>query len=85
MRIPLKLLYARGVLIRCEVDSDMDPNDYQIIGIGCDVSSELSVQQAYRRTMDTFGRIDSVVASAGAWCILPLTGLKYSLSVPRYR
>ena len=44
----------------------MDPKDYQIIGIGCDVSSELSVQQAYRRTMDTFGRIDSVVASAGA-------------------
>ena len=55
-----------SVLIRCEVDSDMEPSDYNIIGIGCDVSSELSVQQAYRRVMDRYGRIDSVVASAGA-------------------
>ena len=48
----------------------MDPADYSVIGIGCDVSSELSVQQAYRRTMDTYGRIDSVVASAGARALL---------------
>lgn len=48
----------------------MDQEDYKIIGIGCDVSSELSVQQAYRRTMDIYGRIDSVVASAGACAIL---------------
>ncbi|EPS99049.1 NAD-binding protein [Fomitopsis schrenkii] len=47
------------------VDSDMEPSDYNFIGIGCDVSSELSVQQAYRRVMDRYGRIDSVVASAG--------------------
>lgn len=44
----------------------MEPSDYNYIGIGCDVSSELSVQQAYRRVMDRYGRIDSVVASAGA-------------------
>lgn len=43
----------------------MEPGDYNVIGIGCDVSSELSVQQAFRRVMDTYGRIDSVVASAG--------------------
>ncbi len=43
----------------------MDPADYNVIGIGCDVSSELSVQQAFRRVMDTYGRVDSVVASAG--------------------
>lgn len=55
-----------AVLIRCEVDSDMIPSDYRIMGIGCDVSSELSVHQAFRRVMDTYGRIDSVVASAGA-------------------
>ena len=54
------------MLIRCEVDSDMDPSDYNIIGIGCDVSSEFSVQQAFRRMMDEYGRVDSVVASAGA-------------------
>ncbi|RPD66464.1 NAD-P-binding protein [Lentinus tigrinus ALCF2SS1-7] len=47
------------------VDSEMEPSDYRIMGIGCDVSSELSVQQAFRRVMDTYGRIDSVVASAG--------------------
>ncbi|KAI0094066.1 NAD-P-binding protein [Irpex rosettiformis] len=47
------------------VDSDMSPEDYSVIGIGCDVSSELSVQQAFRKVMDTYGRIDSVVASAG--------------------
>ena len=53
------------LLIRCEVDSDFDPNDYRVIGIGCDVSSELSVHLAYRRVMDTYGRVDSVIASAG--------------------
>ncbi|KAI0723906.1 NAD(P)-binding protein [Cerioporus squamosus] len=47
------------------VDSEMVPSDYRVIGVGCDVSSELSVQQAFRRVMDTYGRIDSVVASAG--------------------
>ncbi|KAI0780600.1 NAD-P-binding protein [Trametes elegans] len=47
------------------VDSEMDPSDYRVIGLGCDVSSELSVQQAFRRVMDTYGRVDSVVASAG--------------------
>jgi NAD(P)-dependent dehydrogenase (short-subunit alcohol dehydrogenase family) len=55
------------MLIRREVDSDMDAKDYNIIGIGCDVSSEFSVQQAFRRTMDTYGRVDSVVASAGTF------------------
>ena len=35
----------------------------------CDVSSELSVQQAFRKVMDTYGRIDSVVASAGPFSI----------------
>lgn len=44
----------------------MEPSDYRVMGIGCDVSSELSVQQAFRRVMDNYGRIDSVVASAGA-------------------
>lgn len=53
-------------LIRCEVDSTMEPTDYRVMGLGCDVSSELSVQQAFRKVMDTYGRIDSVVASAGA-------------------
>ncbi|KAF8205714.1 hypothetical protein K438DRAFT_1578982 [Mycena galopus ATCC 62051] len=36
-----------------------------IIGVECDVSSEQAVQKAYAEIMSTFGRIDSVVASAG--------------------
>lgn len=38
-----------------------------IIGVGCDVSSEVSVQKAFKLATDEFGRIDSVVASAGAF------------------
>ncbi|THG99986.1 hypothetical protein EW026_g2469 [Hermanssonia centrifuga] len=47
------------------IKHEMNAEDYNIIGIGCDVSSELSVQQAFRRVVDTYGRVDSVVASAG--------------------
>jgi len=39
--------------------------EIKFIGIECDVSSELSLQQAFIRIIDTFGRIDAVVASAG--------------------
>jgi len=44
---------------------DLKPEDLNVIGVECDVSSERSVQKAYQQVMDTFGRIDSVVASAG--------------------
>ncbi|KAJ3918252.1 NAD(P)-binding protein [Lentinula edodes] len=47
------------------VNSDLKKEDVKIIGIECDVSSELSVQRAYAETINTFGRVDSVVASAG--------------------
>ncbi|KAF9227740.1 NAD(P)-binding protein [Gyrodon lividus] len=47
------------------VNSDMKPEDFKVIGVECDVSSELSVQKAFETVMDTYGRIDSVVASAG--------------------
>ncbi|KAJ7685576.1 hypothetical protein DFH06DRAFT_46760 [Mycena polygramma] len=46
-------------------NSDMDPEGFNIIGVECDVSSERAVQKAYADVMSTFGRIDSVVASAG--------------------
>ncbi|KAF9246369.1 hypothetical protein BU15DRAFT_85141 [Melanogaster broomeanus] len=45
--------------------SDLTPEELKVIGVGCDVSSELSVQKAFETVMDTYGRIDSVVASAG--------------------
>ncbi|KAG1832642.1 hypothetical protein EV424DRAFT_1367481 [Suillus variegatus] len=47
------------------LNSDMTPEDFNVIGVGCDVSSELSVQRAFEHVMDTYGRLDSVVASAG--------------------
>jgi len=43
----------------------VNPEEVKIIGLACDVSSEQSVQKAYAEIMSTFGRIDSVVASAG--------------------
>ncbi len=41
--------------------------DAKVIGIECDVASQESVQHAYSRALDTFHRIDSVVASAGKY------------------
>jgi NAD(P)-dependent dehydrogenase (short-subunit alcohol dehydrogenase family) len=61
----------------------MKPEDFKIIGLECDVSSERSVQKAYEKVMDTFGRIDSVVASAGmatthqTWFHLPSFVARY--------
>ncbi|EIW84834.1 NAD(P)-binding protein [Coniophora puteana RWD-64-598 SS2] len=49
----------------CAANSDYAPSDFNIIGVGCDVSSELSVQKAFETVMDTYGKVDSVVASAG--------------------
>lgn len=48
-----------------QVNSDMEPSDFNVIGVECDVSSEHSVQKAFGETIERFGRIDSVVASAG--------------------
>ncbi|KAL1678618.1 hypothetical protein EV122DRAFT_264528, partial [Schizophyllum commune] len=47
------------------VNSDLKPEDVKIIGVECDVSSERSVQKAFATVTSTFGRVDSVVASAG--------------------
>ncbi|KAL1744354.1 hypothetical protein HDZ31DRAFT_38863 [Schizophyllum fasciatum] len=47
------------------VNSDLKPDDVKIIGVECDVSSERSVQKAFATVTSTFGRVDSVVASAG--------------------
>ncbi|KAJ7749533.1 hypothetical protein DFH07DRAFT_553923 [Mycena maculata] len=46
-------------------NTDANPEEVNIIGVECDVSSEKSVQKAYADVMSTYGRIDSVVASAG--------------------
>jgi len=56
---------ANALVAESCVNSDLKPEDLNVIGVECDVSSERSVQKAYQQVMDTFGRIDSVVASAG--------------------
>lgn len=48
-----------------QANSDVNPEKVNIIGVECDVSSEQAVQKAYAKIMATYGRIDSVVASAG--------------------
>ncbi|KAK7467469.1 hypothetical protein VKT23_004522 [Stygiomarasmius scandens] len=47
------------------VSSGARREDVNFIGIGCDVSSELSVQKAFSEVMNTYGKVDTVVASAG--------------------
>ncbi|THU88610.1 NAD(P)-binding protein [Dendrothele bispora CBS 962.96] len=47
------------------VNSGAKEEDLKFIGIGCDVSSELSVQKAFAEVMNTYGQVDSVIASAG--------------------
>ncbi|KAG7092843.1 hypothetical protein E1B28_009157 [Marasmius oreades] len=47
------------------VNSDVKKEDVKIIGVKCDVSSETAVQKAFAEVIETFGRVDSVVASAG--------------------
>ncbi|KAI0256456.1 NAD(P)-binding protein [Lactifluus subvellereus] len=41
------------------------PDALKIVGLECDVSSEVSVCKAFTRTLEVFGRVDAVVASAG--------------------
>ncbi|KAI0317569.1 NAD(P)-binding protein [Amylostereum chailletii] len=49
----------------CLEHGGLKPTDFNIIGVECDVSSERSVQKAFGETIETFGRVDAVVASAG--------------------
>ncbi|KAG5647312.1 hypothetical protein DXG03_000850 [Asterophora parasitica] len=56
---------AANELTAYAVDGGGHVEDINFIGIECDVSSELSVQKAYAQIIQKFGRIDSVVASAG--------------------
>ena len=41
----------------------------EILGLACDVSSEASVEAAFKDVIEKFGQIDAVVASAGAFHI----------------
>jgi len=46
-------------------NSDLELGDIDVLGVECDVSSEQSVQKAFDDVVGRFGRVDSVVASAG--------------------
>ena len=37
----------------------------KVLGLECDVTSETSVEKAFTRTIETFGRVDVAVAAAG--------------------
>ncbi|KAF9256831.1 NAD(P)-binding protein [Marasmius fiardii PR-910] len=56
---------AEELTSMARVNSDANPEDVKIIGVECDVSSEISVQKAFAEVVQTFGRVDCVVASAG--------------------
>jgi len=58
---------ANGDTFKVNGDTDQANGDakFKFIGIGCDVSSELDVKKAFARVLETFGRLDAVVASAG--------------------
>ncbi|KAH9180304.1 hypothetical protein EDB89DRAFT_1840962 [Lactarius sanguifluus] len=43
----------------------LEDDTLKVIGLECDVSSEASTEKAFTRTIETFGRVDVVVASAG--------------------
>lgn len=44
---------------------EVKEGELDIIGVECDVSSEISVQKAFGEVMDKFGKVNAVVASAG--------------------
>ncbi|KAF8275270.1 hypothetical protein EI94DRAFT_1768528 [Lactarius quietus] len=47
-----------------EASEDLKGDTPKVVGLECDVSSEACVEKAFTRTIETFGRVDVVVASA---------------------
>lgn len=54
-------------------ENGIDPNGLELIGVECDVASEDSVKNAFDQIKKRFGRVDAVVASAGAIVIHSVT------------
>ena len=48
-----------------EASEHLEDDTLKVVGLECDVSSEASMEKAFTRTIETFGRVDVVVASAG--------------------
>jgi NAD(P)-dependent dehydrogenase (short-subunit alcohol dehydrogenase family) len=51
--------------LRFQGDTDLGDDALSVLGIECDVAAEQSVQEAFKEVIETFGRVDSVVANAG--------------------
>jgi NAD(P)-dependent dehydrogenase (short-subunit alcohol dehydrogenase family) len=56
----------------------------KIVGLECDVSSEVSVGKAFMRTIEIFGRVDAVVASAGEPVRHLHPAISSDIGVPRH-
>lgn len=66
---------ATKELITSAQEDGVDPAGLQLMGIGCDVASEESVVCAFEQVGTKFGRVDAVVASAGAFHPCPLVSM----------
>lgn len=56
---------AAEELVEFAASEHLELNPLKVVGLECDVSSEVSVAKAFTRTLEVFGRVDAVVASAG--------------------
>jgi NAD(P)-dependent dehydrogenase (short-subunit alcohol dehydrogenase family) len=56
---------AAEELVHVAASEHLKDDTLKVVGLECDVSSEASVEKAFTRTIETFGRVDVVVASAG--------------------
>lgn len=48
-----------------EASEHLKDDTLKVVGLECDVSSEACMEKAFSSTIETFGRVDVVVASAG--------------------
>lgn len=68
---PEKRVHSLPDVIRCRmVDTALEAEvPVKAIGIVCDVTSETDIVAAMDKIVETFGRIDVAVASAGRWAV----------------
>ena len=60
----------------------VDVDKLEVVGFGCDIAKEESIRWTFQEIIHHYGRLDSVVASAGEFFILPSnthTFIKYKL------
>ena len=48
-----------------EGSDHLNSDTLKVVGLECDVSSDVCVEKAFTSTIEAFGRVDVVVASAG--------------------